>query len=123
MSKAGDPNLADAARELVEAINDSNILYILEGVGGSDVRFIVKLDDANVTASVESEVESEARAKDMAVTYSAMLLLGKITKSDKDEGVIYQNTHITSKGKQVIVNFTLPRQAAGEMLKKQLPTS
>ncbi|HKC65990.1 MAG TPA: hypothetical protein VKB86_20265 [Pyrinomonadaceae bacterium] len=123
VSKAGDPNLADAAREFVEAINDSNILYFLEGVGGSYVRFVVKLDDANVTASVESEVESEARAKDMANAYAVMLFAGKISKSDKDEGVIYQNTHITSKGKQVIVNFTLPRQAASEMLKKQLPTS
>src|SRR5437764_6569437 len=37
VSKSGDQNLADAARELVAAINDSNILYILEGVGGSDV--------------------------------------------------------------------------------------
>ena len=123
VSKAGDPVLIEAAKEFIAAVNDSNMLYFLEGVGGSQVRFVVKLDDAKVTASVESEVESEERAEKMAVTYSAMLLLGKIAKSDKDEAVIYQNTHISSKGKQIVVDFTMPRQTAGEMIKKQLPTS
>src|SRR5947209_10556916 len=123
VSKAGDPVLIEAAKEFIAAVNDSNMLYFLEGVGGSQVRFVVKLDDAKVTASVESEVESEERAEKMAVTYSAMLLLGKIAKSDKDEGVIYQNTRISSRGKQIVVDFTMPRQTAGEMIKKQLPTS
>lgn len=123
ISKAGDPNLIEAAKEFVAAINDSNILYFLEGTGGGQVRFVVKLDSAQVTATVESEVESTERAEKMAVTYGAMMLLGKIARSDKDEAVIYQNTRITSKGKQIVVNFSMPREAAGEMLKKQLPAS
>jgi hypothetical protein len=87
------------------------------------VRFLIKLDAAQVTASVESEMESEARAVLMARTYGSMLLIGQAAKSDKDEGIIYQNTRISARGKQVIVNFTMPRQAAGDMLKKQIPAS
>ncbi|HEX8845812.1 MAG TPA: hypothetical protein VF791_14260 [Pyrinomonadaceae bacterium] len=123
VSKSGDPSLLEAGKDLVSAINDSNLLYFLEGSGGGMVRFIVRLDSVQVTASVESEMESASRAEKMAVTYAAMLLLGKIARSDKDEGVIYQNTQISSRGNQVILNFSMSRQVAGEMLKKQLPAS
>lgn len=123
VSKAGDPGLIEAAKEFIAAVNDSNILYFLEGAGGGQVRFVVRLDAAQVNASVESEVESEARAVTMARTYGIMMLYGKVARSDKDEAVIYQNTRISSKGKQIVVDFSMPRQAAGDMLKKQLPAS
>jgi hypothetical protein len=123
VSKAGDPNLIEAAKELVAAINDSNVLYLLEGTGGGQVRFIVRLDAAQVTASVESEVESPERAEKMSAAYGTMMLLGQAAKSGKDEAMIYQNTRISAKGKQVVLNFTMTRQAAGDMLKKQLPSS
>jgi hypothetical protein len=123
VSKAGDPNLIEAAKELVAAINDSNVLYLLEGTGGGQVRFIVRLDAAQVTASVESEVESAERAEKMSATYGMMMLFGLKAKSGKDEAMIYQNTRISAKGKQVVLNFSMTRQAAGDMLKKQLPAS
>jgi hypothetical protein len=123
VSKAGDPNLIEAAKELVAAVNDSNILYILGNAGAGQVRFVVKLDSAQVTATVESEVESEQRAKDMAAGYGAIMYIGQFTRSDKDEAVILRNTHISSKGNQIVVNFSMSRQTASDMLKKQLPAS
>ena len=119
--KTGDPILVEVAKELVAAINDSNILYFLEGTGGGTVRFLVKLDAAQVTASVESEVESAERAKQMASGYGLLLLTGKVARSGKDEAIIYENTKIAARGKQIVVNFSMSRQTAGDMLKKQLP--
>lgn len=121
MRKTGDPILVEVAKELIAAINDSNVLYFLEGTGGGTVRFLVKLDPSQVTASVESEVESAERAKQMASGYGLLLLTGKLARSGKDEAVIYENTKIAARGNQIVVNFTMPRQAAGDMLKKQLP--
>jgi outer membrane biosynthesis protein TonB len=123
MRKTGDPILVEVAKELIAAINDSNILYFLEGSGNGMVRFIVKLDTAQVTASVESEVESAERAQRMAAGYGILLFAGKTARSGKDEAVIYENTRISARGKQIVVNFTMPRQTAGDMLKKQLPAS
>jgi hypothetical protein len=119
--KSGDPILSEVAIELVAAINDSNVLYFLEGAGGGQVRFIVRLDAAQVTATVESEVESAARAEKMATTYGSMLFIGKMARSDKDEAIIYQNTRISARGKQVVVNFSMPRQTANDMIKKHVP--
>jgi hypothetical protein len=76
-----------------------------------------------VTASVETEVESETQATNMAASYGLMLFVGKKAKEDKDEGIIYQNTRISARGKQIVLNLTMSRQAVSEMLKKQLPAS
>jgi hypothetical protein len=122
VKKSGDPKLIAVAKELVAAINDSNVLYFLEGSEGQ-VRFLVKMDQSQVAASVESEVESAERAQEMARGYGVMLLLGKTARKGKDEAIIYQNTRISTRGKQVVVSFSMPRQAAGDMLKKQLPAT
>lgn len=121
--KSGDPQLIAVAKKLVAAINDSNALYFLKGTGEGEVRFFVRMDQAQVTASVESDVETAELAKKMASGYSIMLLMGKAARKGKDEAIIYQNTRISARGKQIVVNFSMPRQAAGDMLKKQLPST
>ncbi len=121
--KAGDPKLIAVAKELVAAINDSNVLYFLEGSGEGQVRFVVKMDQAQVAASVESDVETAEQAQKMASGYGMMMVLGKAARKGKDEAVILQNTRISARGKQVVVNFSMPRQTAGDMLKKQLPST
>jgi hypothetical protein len=121
--KSGDPQLIAVAKKLVAAINDSNVLYFLEGSGEGEVRFLVRMDQAQVAASVESEVGTPEQAQKMASGYGLMLLMGKAARKGKDEAVIYQNTRISARGKQIVVNFSMPRQAAGDMLKKQLPST
>jgi hypothetical protein len=123
MSKSGDPALISVARDLVSAISDSNVLYFLEDSGEGEVRFEVMMNQSQVTATVAAEVDSAERAQKLASAYGLMLMGGKIAKSGKDEAVIYQNTRTSSKGKQVVVNFSMPRHTAGEMLNKQLPST
>ena len=122
VKKSGDPQLVAVAKRLVGALNDSNALYFLEGTEG-EVRFLVRMDESQIAASVESAVESAERAQEMARGFGAMLLGGRIARSGKDEAIIYQNTRISARGKQIVVNFSMPRQAAGDMLKKQLPAT
>ncbi|HEY0405253.1 MAG TPA: hypothetical protein VGC89_05980 [Pyrinomonadaceae bacterium] len=122
-AQSGDEALAAVARDLVSAISDSNVLYFLEDSGEGEVRFDVMMNQSLVTASVAAEVDSVERAQKLASTYGLMLLGGKIAKSGRDEAVIYENTRTSSSGKQVIVKFSMSRQTAGEMLKKQLPST
>ncbi len=126
VQKSGDEVLIQVAKDMVSAINDSNALSFLKklnqtGLSGKQVRFTVKMDQSEVLAKVESEVESEQRAQQIALGFNGLLEVGRITKSGQDEGIIYKSTTVSSNGNQVIVNFTMPRQTAGEMVKKQLP--
>jgi hypothetical protein len=83
----------------------------------------IKLDQNEIAAIVESQADSPARAAEMAKGYSGLLAVGQWLKRGRDEEMLYKSTKVTAEDKRILVNFSMPRQAAGEMLKKQLPAS
>jgi hypothetical protein len=124
--KAGDPALTDLAKELVAAIIDSNMMKFLKDpktkrLETRQLTISVKMDQQEVVGKVHTDAASEARAKELSETYSLMLAAGKLARAGKDEEILMKNTKVTADGKQIIINFAMPRQEATEMLKKQLP--
>ncbi|HLE62800.1 MAG TPA: hypothetical protein VI750_06670 [Pyrinomonadaceae bacterium] len=132
VQRSGDARLIDVAKDMVSAIGDSGMLSFLRDpskIKDPDelrcdeipLQLSVKLDQAEISARVESQADSPDRAAQMADGYSRLLAIGQLLKRGKDEELLYKSTRITSEGKQIVVSFTMPRQTAGEMLKKQLP--
>lgn len=126
--KAGDPILIDVAKDMVAAMIDSNMLIFLRDpktkqLETRQLQITIKLDDQAVTGKVQSDAASPERAQQLSTTYSGMLYLGTIARQGKDEEVLMKNTKVTSDGKQIIINFTMTRSEASEMLKKQLQPS
>ena len=120
--KTGDPNLGKLADELIKALSASGALDFLGGTGRLTMH--VKLDETNVAATVTTEMSSEGEASKKAEGYNALITTASILKSGGEEAAtIYKNTKVSSNGKQVVLEFTLPRAEAGAMLKKQLPNS
>jgi outer membrane biosynthesis protein TonB len=115
----GDPNLVEVALDFISALSDSHALVFLKDT--NSLTMTVKANENTITASVESEVADEARASQMANAFN--VLVWAASKSDKDEAVYYKSTSVTSKGKEVIVNFSMPRATASALLSKQLPSS
>jgi len=134
IQKTGDARLIDVAKEMVGAIGDSGMLSFLRDpkkvkdpkVFNCDempLQLTIKLDQTEISAKVETEADSPQRATEMASGYNGLLTLGQFARRGKDEEVLYRNTKVTSEGKQIQVNFSMPRQTASEMLKKQLTKS
>jgi hypothetical protein len=127
LQKTGDPKLIEVTKDFVAALSDSNVLYFLKDPEFPDetrkLRLTVKMDQAEVLAKVETEAKTPERAKELATGYNGLLFLGQLQKKGKDEEVLYKNTKISADGKQVIVNFKMPRADAGAMLSKQVPAS
>jgi hypothetical protein len=134
IQKTGDARLTDVAKEMVGAIGDSGMLSFLRdpkkvkdpNVFNCDempLQLTIKLDQTEISARVETEADSPQRATEMASGYNGLLTLGQFARRGKDEEVLYRNTKVTSEGKQIQVNFSMPRQTASEMLKKQLTKS
>lgn len=134
VQKSGDARLMGVARDMVSAISDSHMLSFLRDpkkvTNANEMRcdpiplqFTVSLDQDAIIARVESQAESAERASEMARGYNGLLTLGQFAKRGRDEEILYKSTKVTSEGKLIVVSFTLPRQTAGEMLKKQLPSS
>jgi hypothetical protein len=134
IQKSGDVRLVDVAKDMVSAIGDSGMLsFLRDPKKVSDVNEVrcdeiplemtIKLNQEEIAAKVESQADSPARAEEMAKGYSGLLAIGQLLKRGRDEELLYKSTKVTSEDKRILVNFSMPRQAASEMLKRQLPSS
>jgi hypothetical protein len=126
VQKLGDPRLTQAAKDFVAALSDSGVLNFLKdpknpSLPPDRLTLTVKLNETDIAVNVYSELNSEERAKELASGYNTLLSVGAWARKGKDEEVLYKNTKVSATGKQIVVNFSLPRATAGEMLKKQLP--
>ncbi len=132
VQKTGDARLVDVAKEMVGAIGDSGMLSFLRdpkkvkdpkvfNCDAMPLQLTIKLDQTDISAKVETEADTPQRATEMASGYNGLLLVGQFARRGKDEEVLYRNTKVTSEDKKILVNFSMPRQTASEMLKKQLP--
>jgi hypothetical protein len=120
VQKTGDPRLIDVAKELVAAIGDSKVLGFMKK-DARQLRITIKLDQAEVTAKVESEVGTPERAEELSKGYNLLLLGGTIARKGQDEEILYKSTKVSWDGKQVVVNFKMPRAQAASMLTKYVP--
>lgn len=134
VQKSGDPEMVDLAKELAAAIGDSRMLLFLRDpdkvqkdkkslrCDPMPLRFSVMMDQTDFNATVQTEVDSPDRAKELTRLYNWALAGGEVNArvKKKDEEVIFKNTKVTAEGKQIVVHFKMPRQTAGELLKKQI---
>ena len=132
VQKSGDARLLNVAKDLVSAIGDSGMLSFLRdpkkvqdptelACDEIPLQLSIRLDQSEIAALVESQADTPARAAEMAKGYSGLLTIGQLLKRGRDEETLYKNTKITAEDNRILVNFSMPRQTAGEMLKKQLP--
>jgi hypothetical protein len=122
--KEGDANLIDLFGRMVAALNDSGFLVYLKPIDndnpGTKVVFTIKQGATEVLASVESEVSSDNSARLLAKGFNAALTIGAESRAGKEEEVLLRNTSAEPNGKKIIFNFTMPRQAMVDFIKKQL---
>lgn len=134
IQKSGDARLIDVAKDMISAIGDSGMLSFLRdprkvsdttklSCDAMPLQVTIRLDKNDIAAKVETQADSPERAVQMAKGYNTLLAVGEFAKRGHDEEVLYRNTKVTSEGKQILVNFSMPRPTASEMLKKQLPPS
>lgn len=122
--KEGDPNLVDLFGRMVAALNDSGFLIYLKPIDkdnpGTKVIFTIKQGENEVLATVESEVSSDSSARLLAKGFNAALVIGAESRAGKDEEVLLRNTTAEPNGKKITFNFTMPRQAVVDLIKRQL---
>jgi hypothetical protein len=122
--KEGDQNLVDLFGRMIAALNDSGFLVYLKPIDkdnpGTKVVFTIKQGETEVLASVESEASSDDTARVLANGFNAALVIGAEARAGKDEEILLRNTTASPNGKKIIFNFTMPRQAVVDLIKKQL---
>jgi hypothetical protein len=111
---AGDETMSALAEEIVKALSASKILAILEGT--KDVRLALKLDEQNVSVKIMGDFPSDGDASKMAMGYGVLLAVARNSKKGTNEGELYNNLKVSSDGKQFVMTFEMPKDAAGKMI-------
>jgi hypothetical protein len=121
--KSGDPNLSSLATSAIAAINDSGLLIYLKKVNEghpTKITIVISQDGNSLLAKLETELGSEQSARQQAGAFSIIMKLAQKTREGKDEEALLKRTTAVSEGKKLVFQFSMPRQDAVDMIKKQL---
>ncbi len=122
-----DEKMKDVVKSAVEAINDAGYLQYLKDLTGKDFNMMLQQDDQNISAVVQSEMESDNRAKSIKTALGIMLDFALKQKTaatadanDKDDLVLLQGATIETDGKKVVIKFVVPKNVALPMIQRKL---
>ncbi|HXF42526.1 MAG TPA: hypothetical protein VNK26_02190 [Pyrinomonadaceae bacterium] len=122
-----DPQMQVIVREGISAIDASGYLKYLSVLSGRDFEMSLLQDKENLTAVIQSEMESETRANSTKSTLDLLLAAAKMSKNkenasqnDKDDLILLEGAKIETIGKKIIIKFVVPKAVVHPMIKRKL---
>ena len=119
--RSGDPALSTLAAEFVRALNESGALAFLEETKNLRLAIASSAADFKMSASYEAESESQARQK--SHTYDTLFFAARMIRRRADEELIYKGLKVSSKDREVIFDFSMPRETFCALLSKYLSSN
>jgi hypothetical protein len=116
----GDRQMIEVAKRAIEAVNDGGWFVYLRNLGAGKIDFLISQDDKTVSSIIKGDAADENKAKTIASGLNAMFQIGKMKVKGEDEKLLLSSASVVSAGKQFIINFALPREAAQEMIRRKL---
>lgn len=122
-----DPEMVEVVKRSIEAINVAGYLQYLRDLSGKDLNLLLQQDAENLSAVVQSEMESETRANTIKSGLNALISIQKMRKSaenadqnDKDDLVLLENVKVETEGKKVVIKWLVPKEIAHPMIQRKL---
>lgn len=117
-ASGSDPVLKELANDVVLTLSASHALAFLEGA--TRVKMVLTLNQQKLSVVASSALDSESRATRMASVYGLGIGFERMRRAGTDEGEVWKNTSVTSRGREVVVSFEMSRETAGSLLAKQV---
>lgn len=119
--------MVEVVKEAIEALNVAGYLQYLKELSGKDLALVLQQDEVNISAVIQSEMESETRAKTIKSALDLAISISKSRKSvenadqnDKDDLVLLEAAKIETDGKKVVIRFTVPKEIVHPMIQRKL---
>lgn len=123
-----DPDMQKVVQDGVLAIDAAGFLKYLSLLSGRDLDMLLQQDDKNISATVQSEMESATRANTIRTGLQLLLTTIRDRKkndpnadqNDKDDLAILEGAKVEVDGKRVVITFTVPKAVAHPMIQRKL---
>jgi len=117
----GDPRMIDVAKSALEAVGDSGFLTYLKSLNVDKVTVTLVQDDKQINAVISSTQNTPERAKSIASGLNSYISFGKIAvENPSDERTLLDGAKVADDGKNFVLNFTIPKPIAHEMITRKL---
>lgn len=122
----GDQEMVDVAKSAIEAIGNSGLLGYLRNLDVEKINFTLIQDDQQIYAIIASDQKTPERANTLTSGFNGLLksafLLDNLgtKKLGEDEKLLLNSAKTSSKDKQFIINFAMPKKDAHEMINRNL---
>lgn len=117
----GDAALQPVALDFVAALNDSRALILIGQ--GKRLRLTIASSESTVAVNAAYETESSDQARTNARAYGSLFDMGALIKKGRDEELIYKSLSFSPKEREVLVNFSMPRETFCALLSKYLSSN
>lgn len=122
-----DEDMVEVVKRSIEALNVAGYLQYLKDLSGKDFNLLLQQDTENISAVVQSEMESDRRATSIKSGLDLLISIAKSRKSgseadqnDKDDLLLLENAKVETDGKKVVIKFTVPKTIAHPMIQRKL---
>lgn len=117
----GDPKMIDVAKKAIAAIGDSKILSYLQTLGIDKVNITFVQNDSEILAVIKSSQPTEEKAKTVSSGLGGWISIAKMnTKDDIDTQALLKAVKLEAQGKNMLINFTMPKDQAHQLIDKKL---
>ena len=111
-AESSDEDMIAVVQRSIAAINDSGYLGYLKELSGKDLTLTFSQNDENIVGAVQSEMESERRARSIQSALNVLIGIIKAKKSaenadenDKDDLELLKSASVETDGKKIIIKF------------------
>lgn len=117
----GDPKMIDVGKSAIEALGDSGYLNYLKLLGVDRINATLVQDEKQITVVINSVQKTAERAASVASGLNGYILIGKtVAKNPSDERTLLDGAKVSADGKSFVLNFTIPKPIAQEMINRKL---
>jgi len=117
----GDPKMINVGKAAMEALGDSGYLTYLKLLGVDKVTATLVQDDEKINVVIKSSQKTADGATRIKNGINGYLLIGKtLVDNPSDERTLLDGASVTTDGKSFLLNFTMPKQIAQEMINRKL---
>ena len=126
-AESSDEDMIAVVQRSIAAINDSGYLGYLKDLSGKDLTLTFTQTDENIVGAVQSEMESERRARSIESALNLLIGIMKAKKSaenadanDKDDLELLKAATVKTDGKKIIIMFDVDKKIAHPMIERKL---
>ncbi len=122
----GDAKMVAVVTDSIKAISDSGWLGYLSTVGINKINFTFSQNDDQLIASITTDQLTPERANTLSTQLNGMMSAAKlldktgVKKLGDDERALLEAATAGANGKQVVLNFVLPKPVAQDMIRRNV---